>query len=395
MFIYPFSLLFSILIVIATLLVAYNGLLFFAGLSFKAKHRKSNSLPFISVLVAAKNEGKYIGSILQQLSTQDYPKGKYEVIVSEDGSTDATRQIASEWVSRFPDRIKLVSSERSVGKPAALNRALDISKGEIIGQLDADSSVESNLLTSVASSFEPGVCAIQGESSVRNKNQNLLSKLTSYEHDVWNRFSLQGRARLKLFIPCAGNLSFVRRSVLEESGGWDKNALAEDVELSLQMWLKGYKFEYCPEIKCKELTVSRLSSFYRQRLRWYGGYFQSLFRHGNLLRKFCAQAIDGEMLLAAPLSGVLGLLILSLGLIAFFAGINTVQIISLTPYTIAAYTILSLVSTVAALKFEGEKNSWKLMPAIYFYWFLGSVVSFVAFLKILSRRKIAWARTEK
>jgi cellulose synthase/poly-beta-1,6-N-acetylglucosamine synthase-like glycosyltransferase len=369
MFNFAFSLLFSVLIFIATALVAYSGLLFFAGFSFKGRLRRSNDLPSMSILLAAKNESSYIGQILSQLVEQDYPAGKYEIIVSEDGSTDATRQIASEWASKFPDKIKLVLSEKSIGKPAALNRAFGLAKGEIIGQIDADSSVEKNLLRSVARAFEPDVYAVQGESSVKNKNQSLLAKLTSYEHDVWNRFSLKGRARLNLFVPCTGNLSFVRYSALKEIGGWDKSALAEDVELSLQMWLKGYKFEYHPEIKCKEMTVSRLTSFYRQRLRWYGGYFQSLFRHGNLLRKFSVQAIDGELLLAGPLSGVLGMTILSLGILSVVAGINTTQIISMTPYTIAAYTMFSLVSTFAAVKFEGEKHSWKLMPAIYFYWF--------------------------
>src|SRR5579862_1619189 len=354
MFSYAFSLLFSVLIVIATGLVAYSGLLFFAGFSFKGKLRRSTDLPSISILLAAKNEGNYVGQILSELVDQDYPAGKYEIIISEDGSTDNTRQIALEWAARFPEKIKLVLSEKSIGKPAALNRALALASGEIIGQIDADSSVEKNLLRTVAGVFEPDVYAIQGESTVKNKNQSLLAKLTSYEHDVWNRFSLKGRARLNLFVPCTGNLSFIRHSALNDVGGWDKNALAEDVELSLQMWLKGYKFEYHPDIKCKELTVSRLTSFYRQRLRWYGGYFQSLFRHGNLLRKFSAQAIDGELLLAGPLSGVLGVTILSLGIIAVLAGINTIQIITLTPYTIAAYTLFSLVSTFAAVKFEGE-----------------------------------------
>lgn len=395
MFSYAFSLLFYILILIATVLVAYSGMLFFAGFTFKGRLRKSAEMPRISILLAAKNEGNYIAQILSELINQDYPQDKFEIIVSEDGSTDSTKQIASDFATRYPGRIRLVSSTKSVGKPAALNRALQLASGEIIGQIDADSSVESNLLSSVAQAFEPDVYAIQGESSVRNKNQSLIAKLTSYEHDVWNRFSLKGRARLNLFVPCTGNLSFVRAPALQAVGGWDRNALAEDVELSLQMWLKGYKFEYHPEIKCKEMTVSRLGSFYKQRLRWYGGYFQSLFRHGNLLRKFSVQAIDGELLLAGPLSGVLGLTILSLGLIAIFAGINTLQIISLTPYTIAAYTLFSLVSTLAALKYEGEKHSWRLMPAIYFYWFLGSVVSSVAFLKVIFRRKIAWARTEK
>ncbi|MHB1907354.1 MAG: glycosyltransferase family 2 protein [Nitrososphaerales archaeon] len=395
MFSYVFSLVFTILILVATVFVAYSGLLFFAGLSYKSKLRKSTKTPKISVVVAAKNESKYLGNLLSGLVKQDYPEDKYEIIVAEDGSTDSTREIAKSWSLKYPSKIKLVCSNESIGKPAALNRALGLASGEIIGQVDADSSVGEGLLRSVALAFEDDVVAIQGQSSVENSNQNLLSKVTAYEQEVWNRYSIQGRARLNLFVPCLGNLSFVRRSVLDEVSGWDTSALAEDIELSLQMWLKGYKFEYRPEVKCDEVTVSKLSSFYRQRLRWYGGYLQSLIRHGNLLRKVNAQAIDGEILLSGPLTGIMGLLVLVLGLTAFALGVNTIQLISWAPYTLGSYTIFSSVATIAAVRYEKARRPWKLIPAVYFYWFLESVVSVIALLKVLFKRKITWTRTEK
>lgn len=390
-FILPYYLLVSI----ATILAAYGGVLFFAGRTFRSKPRSSHDLPFISLLIAAKNEEKYIDSVIEELSEQDYPEDRYEIIICEDGSHDSTRDIAKRWVGRYPRKIKLTSSEISIGKPSALNRGLVVSSGEIIGVIDADSSVEKNLLRNVARIFEPEVKAIQGEPSVKNKGNGLLTKLTTYEQEVWNRYLIRGRARLGLFVPCIGNLSFVRRSVLEEVGGWDRNALAEDIELALSIWLKGHRFEYHPEVKCKEMTVSKLKSFYSQRLRWYSGFLQSFIRHGNLLRKLSAQAIDGEILLATPLLGVIGLAILAMGAISVAAGMNVTQVAAFAPFTIGAYTIFSSVASLAVVRIDGEKNAWKLIPAIYVYWGMESVISSIALLKVLTRRRIAWQRTEK
>jgi cellulose synthase/poly-beta-1,6-N-acetylglucosamine synthase-like glycosyltransferase len=395
MFSYLLSITFFGFVLTATILVAYSSVLFFAGLSFKTKYRKSNELPFISVIVPAKNEEKRIGCLLSQLAEQNYPKDKYEVIVSEDGSSDSTRSISSEWTLRFSDRIKLVYNEESTGKPAALNRALSICKGEIIGVIDADSSVESDLLRNVSTAFAPEVQAVQGESSVENRDQGLLAKLTCFEHEVWNRFLLRGRARLGLFVPSLGNLTFVRRGMLERVGGWNPNMLAEDVELSITIWAMGHKFEYHPEVKCKEITVSRTRSFFTQRMRWYGGYLQSLAKHGDLLRRLSAKSLDGEILLATPLTGVIGLCVLALGIVAVVSGINTEQIIALTPYTLGAYTAFSSVATFAAFKFEEERNVWKLLPAIYLYWGLEALISLLALVKILSRQKLVWIRTQK
>jgi cellulose synthase/poly-beta-1,6-N-acetylglucosamine synthase-like glycosyltransferase len=408
---YFFNLIFVGSVFIATVLVAYSGILFFAGFSFSKKREKernqsnynsqepkeSKTFPFISIIVPAKNEERVLGNLLSQFATQDYPEDRYEVIVSEDGSTDSTREIASSWSSAHPNKFKLISSPESTGKPAALNRAFSISKGEIIGVIDADSSLEPDLLKRVADSFSStkGVYAIQGETSINNRNQSLLAKLTSFEHEVWNRFLLRGRAKLNLFIPCVGNLSFMRRAVLEKTHGWKTKALAEDVELSLEMWKQGYRLEYHPEVSCTQATVSKVKSFYTQRTRWYGGYIQSLLWHGDLLAKPSLGSIDGEILLAGPLTGVFGILILAMGIFAIVAGINTSQVIAWAPYTIGAYTVFSSIATFSAFKFDGERHAWKLIPAIYIYWALESFISLSAFFRIITRRKLGWVRTEK
>ena len=56
---------------------------------------------FISVIVAAKNEGKKIGKLLESFSELDYPNDKYEIIVVDDNSEDDTLNIIESYKGRL------------------------------------------------------------------------------------------------------------------------------------------------------------------------------------------------------------------------------------------------------------------------------------------------------
>jgi glycosyltransferase involved in cell wall biosynthesis len=62
----------------------------------------------------------------------------FELIITDDGSTDATAALAQSFVERDAQRVRLVRGERNQGKPFALNRALAIRRGELIAWLDGD-----------------------------------------------------------------------------------------------------------------------------------------------------------------------------------------------------------------------------------------------------------------
>ena len=94
----------------------------------------------ISIIVPAHNEAMRIGNCLRKtldfLALTDWD---FEIIVSEDGSTDRTKEIVEEF-SLENDRIKLISGKNKSGKGGGIRRAISVAKGKLIGYMDADSS---------------------------------------------------------------------------------------------------------------------------------------------------------------------------------------------------------------------------------------------------------------
>lgn len=106
--------------------------------------------PFFSVLIPNYNYGRYLGMALESLLRQTYPH--FEAIVSDDGSTDNSREIVQTYAMKDP-RVRLLAMENG-GFAAAVNRAYAASKGDIVTLLDADDAFRSTKLEKVLAAFK-------------------------------------------------------------------------------------------------------------------------------------------------------------------------------------------------------------------------------------------------
>lgn len=86
--------------------------------------------------MAVYNEERFLAEAVQSVLGQSFQD--FEIVISDDGSTDATVAIAHSLAEREPERIRVIAGERNQGKPFALNRALAIGRGELIAWLDGD-----------------------------------------------------------------------------------------------------------------------------------------------------------------------------------------------------------------------------------------------------------------
>ncbi|MUP45141.1 glycosyltransferase family 2 protein [Gramella sp. BOM4] len=89
----------------------------------------------VSVVMPAYNSASFISEAIQSVISQTYPK--WELIVVNDGSTDATSQIIEDLAAR-EDRIKLISNQTNQGTHYARNLAIKAASGDFIAFLDAD-----------------------------------------------------------------------------------------------------------------------------------------------------------------------------------------------------------------------------------------------------------------
>jgi len=95
--------------------------------------------------MAVYNEERFLDEAVESVLAQSF--GDFEIIISDDGSTDATPAIARALSERDPERIRVLRSEQNQGKPFALNRALATHRGEYIAWLDGDDVMLPDKLT--------------------------------------------------------------------------------------------------------------------------------------------------------------------------------------------------------------------------------------------------------
>jgi glycosyltransferase involved in cell wall biosynthesis len=92
--------------------------------------------PRVSVIMAVYNGEDFLAEAVESVLAQSF--GDFELIISNDGSTDSSLTIARSFAERHPERIRVLSSDQNQGKPFALNRALAVRRGELIAWLDGD-----------------------------------------------------------------------------------------------------------------------------------------------------------------------------------------------------------------------------------------------------------------
>jgi hypothetical protein len=130
--------------------------------------------PTVSVIVPAFDAERFLGEALDGVLAQDYPADRVEVIVVDDGSTDATPQIAARYAAA-DDRVRVVQRPNG-GQVAATNTALEHATGELIALLDADDVwVRDKLRRSVAVlEARPEVGLVYGDMTVIDAERRVL-----------------------------------------------------------------------------------------------------------------------------------------------------------------------------------------------------------------------------
>jgi 1,2-diacylglycerol 3-beta-glucosyltransferase len=240
--------------------------------------------PYVSLLVAAKNEETVIEPLVTALCQLDYPTSRYEVWIIDDNSTDSTGQRLQALTHRHPQlRVRRRSAGATGGKSGALNQVWSETKGDIIGVFDADARVPKDVLRHIVPVFDQGqVGAVQLQKAVVNRAKNLWTRgqqaemaLDSYFQQ--QRISLGGIGELR------GNGQFVRRSALIQCGGWNEETITDDLDLTLRLHFSGWEIQFLLHPAVGEEGVERALSLWHQRNRWAEGGYQRYLDYWRLI----------------------------------------------------------------------------------------------------------------
>jgi len=236
--------------------------------------------PKVTVLIPAHNEQFVIGKLLERMTELTYPKDKLEVVVIDDGSTDATGEIADSYAEKY-DYIRVIHRPKGgAGKPAALNDGFKFTNGEIILTFDADYYPQLDIVEKLVAPFiDPEVGAVQGRVTVLNEDESLVSKIVTLERIGGYRIDQQARDELVLIPQYGGTVGGFRRESLQKVGGWDDTMLAEDTDLTIRLILHGYQIRYVSDAEAYEEAVTSWRAYWNQRYRWAKGHMQCALKH--------------------------------------------------------------------------------------------------------------------
>src|SRR3972149_7646202 len=172
-----------------------------------------SSLPFVSVIVPSFNEEKHIEDCLNALAQLNYPKDRYEIIIVDNGSTDATISIASKFTQHI-----YIYPGITVG--ALRNFGVKKANGGIYAFIDADCNADKDWLINAVVKLNKEHCVTGSKYAVPDHG--------TWIEKAWFSQTLQGRHKV-LYIN-SGNL-FVPTNIFKIVGGFDESLqTGEDYE---------------------------------------------------------------------------------------------------------------------------------------------------------------------
>jgi cellulose synthase/poly-beta-1,6-N-acetylglucosamine synthase-like glycosyltransferase len=367
-----------------------------------------SDLPPVSIIVPMHNEASVARKVLEALIQSNYPRELLQVIPVDDQSGDATPALIYEYSEKYPfiQPIYNLSGER--GKATVLNRALRFAEHEIVLVFDADYTPGRDLIRELAMAFiDPEVGAVMGRVIPRNSSVNLLTRLLSLERSGGYQVDQQARYNLDLFPQYGGTVGGFRKSVVVDMGGFNPLTLAEDTDLTVRLFIDGWRVLYANRAECYEEVPESWSVRFRQFRRWARGHNRALFAHiVPLLRSrklSAAQKIDGALLLfiyTVPpilLSGIaVNALLFFMGAIPVIPGI----IFALFVVSYNAFGNFAPVFEVGAAELlDGARQRLLLLPYLFYLFLFNSWAvtsgAIDALGDYLKSRRAKWDKTKR
>ena len=304
----------------------YQGFYILVSWFKKPVRPQAGKLHHYGVLIAARNEEKVIGGLIESIQNQDYPQELLDIYVVADNCTDKTAQAAREAGAYVYERFNQVK----VGKGYALNELLNHLFEEKIGDdcegyfiFDADNLLAADYVKEMNGLFDHGYRIVTSYRNSKNFGDNWISA----GYGLWflREAKYVNNARMILGTSCAvsGTGYLVHQDILREKKGWDCYLLTEDIQFSAQQILEGERIGYCSSaVFYDEQPTGFTVSFY-QRLRWTRGILQVFFRYGkelavNIVKKGSFACYDMLMFLLPTFALFLSCILGGLSLVSAF-----------------------------------------------------------------------------
>ena len=278
-------------IVFAILFIIYfhHNLFLILSIFFKKKkYPEAKEDHFYAFIISARNEEAVITNLIESIKAQDYPADKYKIYVIADNCTDNTASIAKDNGAIVIER----SDTSLIGKSYALDKILkyaidDEEKIEAFIVFDADNVVDKDFTKEMNKAFDAGYKIATSFRNSKNYGSSWVASGAGMTFFRECRVMHRMRSRFNMTTYVSGTGFMVSKDIIKENGGWVNHLLIEDVEFSIDEYLKGEKIAYVADAIMYDEHPKSFRDSWKQRLRWCKGNHQcfkkfhfKLFKNG-------------------------------------------------------------------------------------------------------------------
>ena len=284
---YPFfKNIYDILSVLITIMLAYHSVYFIVGIFKTRKFKKAKVKHKYAILIAARNEEKVIGNLLDSIAKQDYPRDLLTTFVVADNCTDTTAAIARKkgaiCYERFNDQDKTKGfALEFLFNNIECDYGINSLEGYFI--FDADNLLHTNFVSKMNDAFDSGEKIITSYRNTKNFDENWIASTYALHWIRSSRTSHRARSYLGLATNIQGTGFLFANEIVKN--GWHYTSLTEDRALTADAVSNGYMISYQDEAIFYDEQPIKLKVALRQRLRWSKGHLLAFLESGPKLFK--------------------------------------------------------------------------------------------------------------
>lgn len=334
----------------------------------------------VSIIIPAFNEEANIEatmrSVFANLNARD------EVIVIDDGSTDATASIVRSLQVEFGPVLKLLQKENGGTKGSALAFALPQAKHRIIMSIDADTIVDRDAFDFLAGHFRDSTVGAVAGKIYPARVRSLISVFQYLEYMQGQNLDKEVYAVGNAIGVVPGALGAWRKSAIMTSGGYSPDTVVEDQDLTLALLANGWRVRYEPQAKAYTETPDTLSAFFKQRSRWVFGTLQCVWKYRmwifSLKRPSLGWIILPNVFFFNLLIPVLVPLIDVAVILGLFGWLDIWTVLG--PFII--FTVFDIWCAIEGIAYE-KRSLYRLIPLVFWQRFFYRYIMAAAILKSL------------
>ncbi len=274
----------NVIAIVLMCLVVHRIVFFIIGMFTTRKFKPSKKQHKYGILIAARNEEKVIGNLLDSINNQDYPKDLLRVFVVADNSTDKTYDVAEEKGAIVYNRKDTEHQTKGYALEFLVDKiSKDFGIEEFDGYFvfDADNLLESNYINKMNDAFDEGCKIITSYRNSKNFDENWISASYGLHWIRSARVNHRARSVLHLATNIQGTGFLIANEVIKD--GWHYTSLTEDRALTADAVLQGYEITYQDEAIFYDEQPTNLNIALRQRLRWSRGHLEAFAEMGFFL----------------------------------------------------------------------------------------------------------------